>query len=86
MFCVHSRLRLRSPVPSFHLCRTYQQTQQRHKNKRGTPELPDRPAGNALALELYKRNGYGKRAKRADPPPKGDRTRLNIVNEKLCGE
>lgn len=56
-----------------------------HVSKRfkGQTTAPRKPAGNALALDLYKQSGYGKRAGKSQA--KGDRSRLNIVSESLCG-
>lgn len=57
----------------------------RHVSKRfkGHATARRKPTANALALELYKQFGYGKRADKFQP--KGDRSRLNIVSESLCG-
>jgi hypothetical protein len=46
-------------------------------------KLPAKPSGNTLAFDIFQKNNFDKR--KGSAPVKGDRTRLNIVNEDLCG-
>jgi hypothetical protein len=83
MFHIHSTSRLIFPQASkgfFQIFPNFRYVSKRFKGQKTGFKKPTR---NALALELYKKGGYGKRAGKAQP--KGDRSRLNIVSESLCG-
>ena len=84
MFRIHSEpklILLKADKHFHHFPRTLQHVSKRFK---GHTTAPRKPTANALALELYKQSGYGKRTNKSQL--KGDRSRLNIVSESLCGK
>jgi hypothetical protein len=83
MFCAQSTpilTSLRPHAKAHHLSRILQYVSKRHNR---STAVPAKPVEGALALEIYKRIGY--RSKKRAGLPKGDRSRLNIVSEDLCG-
>ncbi len=83
MFCIQSKSifpALRSHAKPQHPSRIVRYVSKRYNR---STTAPTKPIENALASEIYKRIGY--RRRRSAGEPKGDKTRLNIVSENLCG-